>query len=207
MPKFEIIDQSVEFKGKAFEVHRLNLRLPDGRSHHFELVKHRDSVSIMPIDAERNLLFVSQHRVGAGRDLLELPAGVLEAGEDPQLGAGREVREETGMAARKLLQIGQAYLAPGYTSELMYFFLADDLYPAPLAQDADEFIELVKIPIAEAYRMARDGEIHDSKTLAALLLAEKYISKSPNPGSKRWIITTSNGRAPLKCDNNQPHSG
>jgi ADP-ribose pyrophosphatase len=175
MPGFEIIDRSVEFKGKAFEVHRLNLRLPDGRTHLFELVQHRDSVSIMPIDSDRNLLFVSQHRVGAGRDLLELPAGVLEAGEDPQIGAEREVREETGMAARKLRQVGQAYLAPGYATELMYFFLAEDLYPAPLAQDADEFIELVKIPIAEAYHMAHAGEIHDSKTLAALLLAEKYV--------------------------------
>jgi ADP-ribose pyrophosphatase len=175
MSKFEIIDTSVEFKGKAFEVHRLNMRLPDGRTHLFELVQHRDSVSIMPIDADRNLLFVSQHRVGAGRDLLELPAGVLEAGEDPQIGAEREVREETGMAARKLRQVGSAYLAPGYATELMYFFLAEDLYPAPLAQDVDEFIELVKIPIVEAYRMAKAGDIHDSKTLAALLLAEKYV--------------------------------
>ncbi len=177
MSPFEVIDQSVEFKGKAFEVHRLNLRLPDGRSHLFELVQHRDSVSIMPIDADGNLLFVSQHRVGAGRDLLELPAGVLEKGEDPLPGAEREVREETGMAARRLLPNGAADQAPRYATELMYFFLAQELYPAPLEQDADEFIELIKIPIAEAYRMARDGEIHDSKTLASLMLAEKYINK------------------------------
>jgi ADP-ribose pyrophosphatase len=178
MPKFEIIDHKVGFEGRAFQVDRLNLRLPDGGSHVFELVRHRDSVSIMPIDAGGNLLFVSQYRVGAERDLLELPAGVLEAGEDPLEGAGREVREETGMAARRLDLVGQAYLAPGYSTELMYFFLARDLYPAPLAQDADEFIDLVRIPVAEAYRMARAGEFFDSKTLAALLLAETHIADS-----------------------------
>jgi ADP-ribose pyrophosphatase len=176
MAKPEVISQSLEFKGRVFEVHRLNLRLTDGGSHIFDLVQHRDSVSIMPIDPDGNLLFVSQYRVGAGRDLLELPAGVLEADEDPNVGADREMREETGLAARKLVQVGQAYLAPGYATEMMYFYLASDLYPAPLQQDVDEFINLVKIPIAEAYRMARDGELHDSKTMAALMLAEKHIS-------------------------------
>ena len=175
MAKFEVIDHTLEFQGRAFQVDRLNLRLPDGRSHVFDLVRHHNSVSIMPIDEQGNLLFVRQYRVGAECDLLELPAGVMEGDEDPRVGADREVREETGMAAHNLRQIGQAYLAPGYTTELMYFFLAEDLYPAPLAQDADEFIELVKIPIAEAYRMAHEGKIYDSKTLAALLLAEKYI--------------------------------
>jgi ADP-ribose pyrophosphatase len=176
MPKFEIIDHKVEFEGRAFQVDRLNLRLPDGRSHQFELVRHRNSVSIMPIDEQGNLLFVRQYRVGAESDLLELPAGVMEGDEDPRVGADREVREETGMAAHRMDLVGQAYLAPGYSSELMFFYLARDLYPAPLSQDADEFIDLVKIPIAEAYRMARAGEFFDSKTLAALLLAEKYLN-------------------------------
>jgi ADP-ribose pyrophosphatase len=151
------------------------MRLPDGRTHDFELVEHNDSVSILPVDGEGNMLFVRQYRLGAQDDLLELPAGVLEKGEDSLEGADREVREETGMAAHKLVPIGQAYLAPGYSTELMYFFLATDLYPAPLEQDADEFLELVKVPVAEAYRMARAGELRDSKTLAALLMAENYL--------------------------------
>jgi ADP-ribose pyrophosphatase len=175
MSDFEELKRTVEFTGRAYEVHRLKLRLPDGRTHDFELVEHNDSVSILPVDAQGNMLFVRQYRVGAKEDLLELPAGVLEKGEDPLAGADREVREETGMAARRLVQVGKAYLAPGYSSELMYFYLATDLYPAPLEQDADEFLELVKVPVAEAYRMARSGELYDSKTLAALLLAEKYL--------------------------------
>ncbi len=177
MTKFTILKRNVEYRGQAFEVHRLNLLLPDGRTHEFDLVAHHNSISIMPLDSEGNLLFVRQYRVGAESELLELPAGVLEEGEDPLEGAMREVREETGLAAKKVIPLGQGYLAPGYASELMYFYLATDLYPAPLKQDADEFISLVKIPFKEAYRMGRSGEIHDSKTMAALLLAEKYFSK------------------------------
>jgi len=175
MANFEVLNRTVEYKGRAYEVHRLNLRLPNGRTHNFELVEHNDSVSILPVDSEGNMLFVRQYRIGAKADLLELPAGVLEKGEDPLQGAEREVREETGMAARRFVQIGQAYLAPGYSSELMYFYLATELYSAPLEQDADEFLELVRVPIKEAFRQAREGELHDSKTLAALLLAEKYL--------------------------------
>jgi ADP-ribose pyrophosphatase len=175
MADFEELNRTVEFKGRAYEVHRLKLLLPDGRTHNFELVEHNDSVSILPVDSDHKMLFVRQYRVGAKADLLELPAGVLEKGEDPLEGAEREVREETGMAASKFVQIGQAYLAPGYSSELMYFYLATELYIDPLEQDADEFLELVRIPVEEAYRMARDGELRDSKTLAALLLAEKYL--------------------------------
>ncbi len=177
MAKLEILNRSVEYQGRAFEVHRLNLKLPDGRTHEFDLVAHRNSISIMPLDGEGNLLFVRQYRVGAEAELLELPAGVLEEGEDPLEGAMREVREETGLAAKKVIPLGEGYLAPGYASELMYFYLATDLYPAPLEQDADEFISLVKIPVKEAYRMGRAGEIRDSKTMAAMFLAENFLPK------------------------------
>src|SRR5512143_1258917 len=107
MPKFKILNRTVEFNGRAFAVHRLNLRLPDGRTHDFELVAHHNSVSILPVDSQGNMLFVRQYRVGAETELLELPAGVLEEGEGPLEGALREVREETGMAAGKIIPLGQ----------------------------------------------------------------------------------------------------
>ncbi len=176
MAPFEILARAVPFKGRAFEIHQLTVLLPDGRTHVFDLVQHHDSISVIPVDEEGNILFVSQYRAGARADLLELPAGVLEEGENPLEGAGREIREETGMAAGRLVELGKAYLAPGYSSECMFFYLATGLYSAPLEADADEFLSLVRLPVAEVYRMARSGEFQDSKTLAALMLAEKHLS-------------------------------
>lgn len=176
--EFEILKREEMFRGRAFEVQRLALRLPDGRVRPFDLVHHNPSISVIPVTADGKLLFVRQYRVGAKADLLELPAGVMETGEDPLEGARRELREETGMDAGELLRLGQAYLAPGYCDELMYFFLARQLVSAPLEQDDDEFLHLEALPIAEAYARARRGEFSDSKTLAALFLAAPLIEHS-----------------------------
>jgi ADP-ribose pyrophosphatase len=120
-------------------------------------------------------LFVKQYRIGVGEELLELPAGVLNDGEDPQTCAAREIREETGMAAGKLELLGDFYLAPGYSSEHMYIFLASALYPSPLEQDADEFLQLVTIPAEQAVEMAQNGGLRDAKSLAALMLAQRRL--------------------------------
>ena len=175
---FEILQREELFQGRAFEVQRLTMRLPDGRVRPFDLVHHNPSISVIPVTDDGKLLFVRQYRVGVEGSLLELPAGVLDDEEEPWVGARRELREETGMDATELLKLGQAYLAPGYCDELMYFYLARQLTHAPLAQDDDEFLNLEAISIAEAYGMARRGEIHDSKTLAALFLAAPAIEQA-----------------------------
>lgn len=175
MPTVKILGSQRAFEGRAFAVDLVRLGMPDGRERIFDLVSHPDSISILPLDQDGCILFVSQFRLGARGDLLELPAGVLEEDEDPEGAAQRELREETGLAAGRMVKLGAAYLAPGYASELMHFFLALELTPAPLHPDSDEFLSLVRIPAIEAYRMARAGEIHDSKSLAGLLLAENSI--------------------------------
>jgi len=103
--------------------------------------------------------------------LLELPAGSLDEGESPEACAARELREETGYAARKLEKVGEFFLAPGYSTEKMSVFIARELYAAPLQADADEFLDLVRLPLEEALRAAENGEIPDAKSLAALYLA------------------------------------
>ena len=173
--KFELIDSEQIFEGRVFTIRRDNLRTPDGRTTKFDIVEHHGSVVILPIDKDGNLLLVRQYRHAAMEDMLELPAGVLEPNEDPILSAGRELREETGMAANNLLELGKFYLAPGYSTELMTVFLATDLYPNPLAPDADEFLEVEKIPLAEALSIAEAGKMPDAKTLAALLMARPHL--------------------------------
>lgn len=172
---FELIKSESLLKGRAFAIRRDWLKTPDGRKTKYDIIEHGGSVILVPVDADGNLLFVRQYRHAAGQDLLELPAGTLEAGEDPAVCAAREIREETGFAAGKLEKIGEFYLAPGYSTEFMIVYLARDLAYDPLEADADEFLTLEKIPVQQALEMAERGEILDAKSLAALLLARQYL--------------------------------
>jgi ADP-ribose pyrophosphatase len=172
---FELLRSESLLKGRAFAIRRDWMKTPDGRETKFDIIEHSGSVVILPIDADGNLLFVRQYRHAAGQDLLELPAGTLEEGEDPAVCAAREVREETGFAAGRLEKIGEFYLAPGYSTEFMFVYLARDLTHNPLEADADEFLSVEKIPLADAILMAERGEMPDAKSLAALLLARKHL--------------------------------
>jgi ADP-ribose pyrophosphatase len=167
--------ETLKFKARLFDVKDVELTLADGKSRTYEMVDISNAVMLLPIDAENNVYFVEQFRVGAKHVLLELPAGKIEPQEDPASTAQRELREETGMAANELKLIGKFYMSPGYSTECMYCFLATGLYPAPLAPDADEFIALRKIPLPTVLEMISRGEIEDSKTLAAFSLARMFL--------------------------------
>ena len=173
---FELIDSESIYDGRAFHIRRDHVRLPDGRSTKLDIVEHIGSAVIIPVDEDGFLYFVRQYRHAAGLDMLELPAGTLEPGEDPLVCAQREVREETGMAAGSIREIGSFYLAPGYSTEFMHVYLATDLHRDPLEADADEFLSVEKIPIKEAFAMAESGNLPDAKTLAALLLAKPNLN-------------------------------
>jgi len=172
---YSILNREIIYQGRAFEVQKVYLQLPDQKKRYYDLVAHHDSVTIVPVDRDGNIWLVSQYRLGVDDQLLELPAGVLEAGEDPKEGAMREIREEIGMAGHELKLIGDFYLAPGYSSEHMYVYLATELYPSTLDPDSDEFLKIHKISISEVMQMAEKGEIKDSKTLASLLLARSQL--------------------------------
>ena len=174
---FELLKSEIIYPGRAFNIRRDTLRLPDGHETRFDIVEHIGSVIILPLDANGHLLFIRQYRHAVGLDLLELPAGTLNEGEAPEACARREVREETGMAAGKLEVLGGFYLAPGYSTEYMYVYLATDLFYDPLEADADEFLSIESVPLAEAQAMCERGEIQDAKSLAAFLLAREPLEK------------------------------
>jgi len=167
----QILSKTTIYNALAFTVENLHVRLPDARERDYSLVRHHDSVTIVPLDAGNNVLFVTQFRMGSETVLLELPAGVMNAGETPLECALREIREETGMAAGEMEHLGSVYLAPGYSSELNHIFLATDLSHSPLDMDEDEFLENEKIPVVEIPALAACGRLQDSKSLAALYLA------------------------------------
>lgn len=174
---FELLKSEILMKGRAFAIRRDHLKTPDGRETKFDIIEHGGSVVIIPVDENGNVLLVRQYRHATGGDLLELPAGTLDGDEDPKVCAAREIREETGMAAGKLTRLGDFYLAPGYSTEFMVVFLATELSHNPLEADADEFLSVESVPIAEAIQMAERGDMPDAKSLAALFLAKPYLEK------------------------------
>lgn len=173
--KFELLKSELLFEGRVFSIRRDHLKTPSGRATKYDIIEHHGSVVLVPLDAQGNLHFVRQYRHATGSSPLELPAGSLEPGEEPLECARREIREEIGMAANQLREIGSFYLVPGYSTEYMRVFLATGLQESPLPPDVDEYLTVEKIPFIKALEMARKGEIPDAKSLAALLLAQHYL--------------------------------
>lgn len=180
--KLETTKTTLCFKGRAFDVRQDDVRLPNGHVVRLDIVVHKGSVVMVPFDQEGRIWFTRQYRHAAQEVMLELPAGVMEDGETPDVSARREIREEIGMAAGQLKDLGAFYLAPGYATERMVAFLATGLKPSPLPPDEDELIQVEKIPAARALHMAETAQLHDAKSLAALLLARPYLSGSNDYG-------------------------
>jgi ADP-ribose pyrophosphatase len=166
-----LISRKIIFEGKIMTVRVDTVRLPNGAEATREVVDHADAVTIVPVDGDGNVVLVRQYRHPLGMDLLELPAGGIEEGEEPVAAAQRELREETGLAAGKLVALGGFYSAPGFLTEYLHLFLATDLTESPLAPDPDEFVEVVRIPIPELKAMISRGDVQDSKTIAGVAMA------------------------------------
>lgn len=172
---YQVIKKEEKYKSHIFTVENVSVELPDQRTRQYDLIQIQDAVTILPLDDNGNVLFVEQFRIGANKMVLELPAGKIEAGEEALATAEREIREETGLAAKMMQPLGKFYVSPGYSTEFMYTFLATGLYPAPLDPDADEFIHLVKIPLPQVLAMLQKSEFDDAKTLATLAQALPFI--------------------------------
>jgi ADP-ribose pyrophosphatase len=168
---FELVHSERVYQGRAVSIRRDEVRLPNGHTTRLDIVEHVGSAILIPIDAQGNIHFVRQYRHAAGEEMVELPAGTLDPGEAPLDCARRELREETGLGADEVREIGGFYLAPGYSTEFMHVYLATGLRPSPLERDEDEFLEPLSMPASEALALARSGGLPDAKSLAALLLA------------------------------------
>lgn len=135
-----------------------------------EIVEHSDSVGIVALDNNENIILVEQYRIAAGNSLLEIPAGKIEKSETPEVAALREMNEEIGYTGN-LTPLFQCYLAPGYDTEKMYFFLASDLKISKkrLPHDVDEEIRIRRMSLSSALKRCISGKIIDCKTIAAVM--------------------------------------
>lgn len=170
-PTPETVESEIILRGRPFDVERATIRFHDGHTAERMVVRHPGAIALIVLDDQQRWLLVSQYRHPAGQDLLEIPAGTREPGEAPEVTAAREVREETGYAAATLTHLGGTWMAPGFCSEFIDYYLATDLTESPLPQDHDEYIgEPHRLTLEQLEAAIRAGRIADAKTLTALTL-------------------------------------
>lgn len=180
----QLLQQRLFYRGRKFNFEVNRLRLPNQAEGDWECIRHPGGALAVPITAEGKLILLRQYRFAAEGRLLEFPAGTIEPNEDPFETIKREIEEETGYRARRWQKLGQFFLAPGYSDEIIYAFLAQDLelLDAPPSQDADEDIETVVLSPQELEQAILDGEPIDAKSISSFFLARPYI-KDYNQGS------------------------
>ncbi|MDX8046062.1 NUDIX hydrolase [Gracilibacillus sp. S3-1-1] len=159
------------YDGKVISLQVDDVTLPNGKTSKREIVKHPGAVSVIPITENNKIIFVKQYRKPLEKTLVEIPAGKLEMGEKPEVTALRELEEETGYTTESLTYVTSFYTSPGFADEIMYIYKTNTLkkveQPKPL--DEDEFVELMELTLEEAEQLIVEQEIHDAKTIYAIL--------------------------------------
>jgi len=170
-----LLGERVVASGSFLELARRHYLGSGGRSARREIIRHPGAVAVVPV-IDRDVVLISQHRVAVGQNMLEIPAGTRDQpGEDLEATAIRECEEEVGYRPRRLTLLHTFYTAPGFTDECIWLYLGEELEPLPAHPQGieEEQAEVVRLPIGEALRKVRDGEIRDAKTLIGLLALEK----------------------------------
>ncbi|MBQ2692127.1 MAG: NUDIX hydrolase [Clostridia bacterium] len=165
------LDSKVVFEGKIISVRHDTVELENGKQGLREVIAHPGAVVILAVD-KGEAFFVKQYRYAVGRELLEVPAGKLEYGEDHRDAALRELREETGASCERLIYMGQVYPTPGVYNEIFHMYFADGLSYGEQDPDEDEFLTAVKIPLDEYGRMIASGEANDAKSICIYTMAK-----------------------------------
>jgi ADP-ribose pyrophosphatase len=156
-----------------FRVVRHVQQLPDGTNHTRETVVHPGAVAILPLLPGERVCLIRNYRIAVDEELVELPAGTMNVGEDPLETARRELAEETGYRADHFQRLYEFWISPGILSERMHLFLATGLHPGPAALEAGEQIKTLSVSWAEAMALVNDGKIRDAKTLVGLLYYDR----------------------------------
>jgi len=176
--KTRVLSSKVVFKGKVFSVYRDEVIEPTGVENIREVIRHNGSVVILAVDESKNtrdpeVILERQYRHAAGQFLLELPAGRVEPGEATLAAAKREMIEETGYRAKRWTLLTKYFASPGFLGEWMQIYLARDIRIGEAQPEADEQIEVIRMPLSEALALASANKIHDGKTLIALMLYDR----------------------------------
>jgi len=176
--KEKILSSQLIYDGRAVRLRVDTVQMPGSRETTREIVEHSDCVAIVAVDADGNLLLVKQFRHPVEKELLEIPAGGIDPGEDAEAAVRRELAEETGYQPQKLQKLGGFYSTPGYCTEYLHLYLASDLVPHRLHAEDTEGIEVVRVPISQIPGLITSGGICDAKSIAGLLAYSEHIKSA-----------------------------
>jgi ADP-ribose pyrophosphatase len=167
------------YDGRIVKLFKDTVRFPDGSTGELEVVRHRGASAIVPFLSDPRgddpqILLIKQYRYAAGGYIYEIPAGMLDAGEEPRDCAARELREETGCTAKNLEFLFTLLTTPGFTDEQIHLFMATELERGETAHEADEFMTVEAVSLSSALQMIERGEIPDGKTALGILFAAGF---------------------------------
>jgi ADP-ribose pyrophosphatase len=176
----QLVSSKVAYRGRVFDVHSDMVREPNGLVLQRDVIRHNGSVVILALDESKNpkdpdVILERQYRHAVGRFLLELPAGRVEPNEAPLAAAKREMIEETGFRAKRWSLLTKYFASPGFLGEWMQIYLARDIREGVAQPEADEQIEILRVPFSQAMALVRANKIHDGKTLIGLSLLDAAI--------------------------------
>ena len=184
----DLIEEKVSseeiYSGKIVHLYRDTVRLPNGRQAIREVMRHAGAAAVVPLTDDGNVILVRQYRYPFAQVMLEIPAGKLDAGEDPLDCAKRELLEETGVDAKEFVYLGAFYPSVAMLDEVIHLYLARDFSRASAKLDADEFLHVEQRPLGEVVEQVMRGEIPDGKTQAAILKAYYLLNGEVTPDKR-----------------------
>lgn len=166
------------YKGRIVDLGLESVELPSGRRVELEVVRHPGAAAVVPLHDDGTITLVHQLRHAGGGMHFELPAGVLDNGEVPELCARRELREEVGLGCEDLSRLGTVHPTPGYSDERIWIFLARGLTEIGAAPEPDEHLSPVRLPLDRALALIDEGELTDAKTIAGLFMLTRFLARS-----------------------------
>lgn len=171
----ETRNRTTVFNGIVVDIEQMDVMIGSQGWYTYQIVRHPGGAAVLPLHEDGTVTLIKQLRPAVGEFLMELPAGRLSPGEDPTLAAGRELVEETGLAASRLESLGVLHSSPGVFDEVIHLYLATGLTQGQAEPEDYEDISCVRLPFAEAFEMAQSGAITDGKTITALLRAQRFL--------------------------------
>ena len=176
LTKEKTIESEMIYQGAILNLRRDKVTVKNGGTSYREIIEHNGAVALVVLTEDNKVVMVNQYRKACESELLEIPAGKIDKGEERLASAMRELKEETGYTADEIKLMTEFYVACGYSQEKISIYLCTGLTPGETSFDEDEELEIMEMPLEELYGMCMRGEIQDSKSIVGILMAREIVN-------------------------------